>query len=658
MKALLVRLADWLDDRTGYRQVVHHLLYENIPSGSRWRYVTGSMLVFAFFTQLVTGLVLWMAYSPSRQTAWESVYFIQHEMQGGWLLRGLHHFMAQAMVVLLVLHLLQVVIDKAYQAPREINFWLGLVLMLLVFALGLTGYLLPWDQKAYWATRVATNLMELAPGGKPSQRLVVGGSDYGHHTLTRFFALHAGLIPALLLLVLGLHLAMFRRHGITAKRTPGRPDEFFWPHQVAKDAVACLVLLVVVVLVAVGPGNAIKWLQGAEVSTAQLGAELGPPADPAEQYDAARPEWYYLFLFQLLRIMPSEFIGAIVLPAIVLVYMFAMPLVARLKRGHAVNVAVLGLLILGAIGLTAEAIYNDQYARWFPDPPQSQAARERYESSAHFLAAKEEAEAQYHRTLELIQYYGIPRGGALELVRNDPEIQGPKLFKRYCASCHSYVDEQGRGIVPEKPSAPNLYRFASRQWIAGLLDPDKIRGPHYFGNTAHAEGEMVDQVESLRNITDEEKQHLQNLIIALSAEAGLPYQAELDEQARREGLIEKGIEAFDGLLPTRCADCHYFRDFQDDDSGPTLTGYGSYDWLKRFISNPEHFYQNNDRMPAFAPQPGDAPNNELTQREIDLLVRWIRQEERDLELKRRLMASRTAASASAGADSEDRASSD
>ena len=186
-------LLDWLDDRTGYREIARDALYESIPGGSRWRYVWGSTLVFAFVTQMITGIFLWMCYSPSSRTAWESVYYIQYEMQGGWLLRGIHHYMAQMMVVLLVIHLLQVVIDGAYRAPREINFWMGLVLMQIVFGLGLTGYLLPWDQKGYWATAVATNLMGIVPFvGEGLQKVVVGGSEYGHHTLTRFFALHAG----------------------------------------------------------------------------------------------------------------------------------------------------------------------------------------------------------------------------------------------------------------------------------------------------------------------------------------------------------------------------------------------------------------------------------------------------------------------------------
>jgi hypothetical protein len=241
---LLGQLANFLDDRTGYRALVHEALYERVPGGARWRYVWGSTLVFAFMTQVITGLVLWSSYAASAQTAWESVYTIQHEMTGGWLVRGIHHVMAQMMIVLLALHLMQVVIDGAYRAPREVNFWLGLVLMMLVLGMALTGYLLPWDQKGYWATRVATNLAGLVPLLGPSiQQVVVGGPDYGHHTLTRFFALHAGFLPATLVLMLVVHLSLFRKHGLCARQPIVRPDAMFWPDQVLKDAVAMLAVM-------------------------------------------------------------------------------------------------------------------------------------------------------------------------------------------------------------------------------------------------------------------------------------------------------------------------------------------------------------------------------------------------------------------------------
>ena len=167
---------------------MNEALYERVPGGARWRYVWGSTLVFTFTLQVITGFMLWSAYSPSTRTAWESVYYIQNEMTLGFIIRGVHHFAAQAMVVLMAIHFVQVVIDGAYKAPRELNFWLGIVLLMIVLGLSLTGYLLPWDQKGYYATRVTTNIMGATPlvGGEV-QALAQGGTEYGHLTLTRFW---------------------------------------------------------------------------------------------------------------------------------------------------------------------------------------------------------------------------------------------------------------------------------------------------------------------------------------------------------------------------------------------------------------------------------------------------------------------------------------
>src|SRR5262249_51937770 len=284
-------LTDWLDQRIGYRAIVHSALYENVPGGARWRYVWGSTLTFALAVQFITGIFLWMAYSPSSQTAWESVYYIQDEMHGGWLLRGLHHYMAQAMTILLVLHLMQVVIDGAYKAPREVNFWFGLILLQLVLALSLTGYLLPWDQKGFWATKVATNLVAIVPVVGPAlQKLVIGGPEYGHHTLTRFFALHAGVLPAAVTALVAFHIYLFRRHGLTAKEPRGGRGAALGRDRVLKDAVACRAALAGVFFLFWRP----RFFSPHELP----GAELGPPADASEPYSAARPEWYFLFLFQ------------------------------------------------------------------------------------------------------------------------------------------------------------------------------------------------------------------------------------------------------------------------------------------------------------------------------------------------------------------------
>lgn len=630
MKSLLQAFDRWADHRTGYKQLVHESLYENIPGGSSWRFVSGSMLVFAFVTQAVTGIFLWMCYSPSSQTAWESVYYIQNEMQGGWLLRGIHHFMAQAMVVLLPIHLLQVVIDKAYKAPREINYWLGLVLMLLTLGLGLTGYLLPWDQKGYWATKVATNLMSLAPGGEYQQKLAVGGSEYGNHTLTRFFAMHAGVLPALLVIFLGMHIAMFRKHGITAEPSPKRPDQYFWPHQIFKDAFACLVLLAVVLLATVhwDIGGALTF----NLPEEHRGAELSAPADPSQPYDSARPEWYFLFLFQLLKKFKDEFTGAIVVPGALFLYLCAMPLIARIKFGHVVNVTVLFALILAAGYLTYEAKVEDNYALIYTKAPegeeQQEIHQEKVKASRAFLAAKEQAEEDYHRVKELVEYYGIPREGALALQRSDSETMGPRLFERHCASCHAYtdrMDSEGKVVeLPDDISAPNLKGFGGETWWRFMLDPEQVDGAHVFGRTAHNEGEMVYYVKDDMALEDSE---LDAMIAALVAEAELVGHAQADEKNAASGLIEEGKQ----LIVDNCTDCHKYHDDGELLEGyPDLTGYATEDWLVGIISNPEdeRFYMGkNDRMPAFAADSKHPELNELSIQEIRMIARWLRRDD-------------------------------
>ena len=220
----LQALYGWLDNRTGCQKLLHEALYENVPGGSRWRYVWGSTLSFTFMVQVITGIFLWMAYSPSSQTAWESVNYIEHEMWGGWLLRGIHHFTAQAMTVLLVLHLLQVVIDGAYKAPREINFFFGMVLLLLVLGLSLTGYLLPWDQLSFWAITVGTNIASYAPGfGEQVRTILLGGNEVGQNALLRFYALHIIVIPLILIGLISLHLWRVRKDGGLAAQ--GIPED-------------------------------------------------------------------------------------------------------------------------------------------------------------------------------------------------------------------------------------------------------------------------------------------------------------------------------------------------------------------------------------------------------------------------------------------------
>jgi ubiquinol-cytochrome c reductase cytochrome b subunit len=658
---LLGGLADWFDDRTGYRALVNEALYERVPGGARWRYVWGSALVFAFMTQVITGLVLWASYSASAQTAWESVYYIQHEMAGGWLLRGIHHVMAQAMVVLLALHLMQVVIDGAYRAPREVNFWLGLILMQLVLGMALTGYLLPWDQKGYWATRVATNLAGLVPLVGPSlQQLVVGGPDYGHHTLTRFFALHAGFLPATLVGFLVLHLTLFRKHGLHAKQPITKPDAMFWPDQVLKDAVAMLAVMAVVLGVILLPALR-AMLAGEPIVAGHLGAELGAPADPSQPYAAARPEWYFLFLFQFLKVFEGwgasgEFLGAIVVPGLTLGLMFLMPIIGRWKLGHRFNIAFTLAILAGAGLLTAMALHEDYYALWADktayadveellkktggDEQQLAAAlgndeaklaefekrRHEYEAirkSEAFLVAVKRAKADAERAVELAgRPEKIPPAGALSLVRSDPRSQGPLLFAQHCASCHAHIDpaKPEAAAMFAQASAANLFEFGGVVWARGLLDPEQVAGPAYFGNTAHKDGDMVSFVTDELSDSDLWKpDQVQAVIAALAAEADLPTGgASADIVAKGRSLMAD---------TDRCGSCHAYADNETElGYAPDLNGWGSREWLVGIITDPTHqrFYpEDNDRMPSFGVGTDGGPPT-LTENQIGLIADWLR----------------------------------
>lgn len=583
------KLIDWIDHRTGARKLVQEALFENVPGGSRWRYVWGSTLTFALFVQFITGLLLWTAYSPSATSAWESVYYIQYQMWGGWLLRGIHHYTANFMTILLVLHLMQVVIDGAYKAPREVNYWFGVGLLFLVLGLSLTGYLLPWDQKGYWATKVATSIAAITPViGNDLQRLIIGGSDYGHHTLTRFFALHAGVLPALVVLLVVGHIYLFRRHGITPKKPLRRPDAAFWPDQVLKDAVACLAVFAAILFCVIYTH----------------GAGLSAPADPSEPFNAARPEWYFMFLFQFLKYFPqgTEIWGAIIIPTFLALFILLVPLIANWKHGHRINLAGLSALLAGVLFLTWAA-YNEDG------------------NNPEFARAKSLSDGTAERAIALADANGIPPAGAVALLRNDPLTQGPKLFAQHCASCHRYDGHDGLGgEVLDASSAPDLADVATREWLAGFFDPEQIVSEHYWGGTAFAErSDMVRYVQrDVAEFDDTEREQLTKLIAALSAEAQLPAQADID--ARDAELIAEGRALYEDV-DVRCLECHNFHTDYEDAEAPDLTGYGSRDWLIDFIGNPEEarFYgERNDRMPAFL------EDGILSRTEVELIVDWLR----------------------------------
>lgn len=220
---MATRLGNWLDTRLGWRGVWSAIFLRKVPHVN-WLYTLGSATLFVAVLQIVTGILLTLYYVPTPDHAYDSVVYITTQVPAGWFVRGLHHWGASAMVVLTVLHMLRVFFYGAYKFPREITWLTGVVLLLIAVGFGFTGYLLPWDQKAYWATTVGTNIAAVAPGVGPLiMRIMRGGEDLSAVTLARFFGVHVWVLPGALLTLVAIHMYLVVKIGISAPPAKDEP---------------------------------------------------------------------------------------------------------------------------------------------------------------------------------------------------------------------------------------------------------------------------------------------------------------------------------------------------------------------------------------------------------------------------------------------------
>ena len=418
----------FLESRTAWSKLKEHLLLEPLLGGSRWAAAFGSLLLFAFVVQVVTGVLLSMNYSASTESAWPSVNFIMREVQFGALIRSLHHWGSSGMVILLLCHLVQVFVWGAYKKPREFTWMTGVLLLALTLGLSFTGYLLPWDQKAYWATKVGLGIVSTTPGvGETIKTTLQGGSSMGNVTLTRFFAIHVFVLPGLLMTLVVVHLYFFRVHGVTppwweSERQLEQEKEPFWPGQAFKDAVCALIFIIALV----------AWSHWHP-------APLEAKADPSQPYEA-RPEWYFMFLFYLLQFFkgPYEVVGTFVLPALFFLLLFFWPFLdrtpARDPRRRPFAVGLLSVAAFGLIGLTIFAI-------------------------AHDVRMKEPATVLASSPVK-------PPAGPLQQL----DVAG--LFTRHCLACHG-VDGTGDKVRPGMPKIPD---FTSLSWQLGHTDLHLVQG--------------------------------------------------------------------------------------------------------------------------------------------------------------------------------------
>jgi ubiquinol-cytochrome c reductase cytochrome b subunit len=595
-------LADWLDDRTNYRHYLKPLRERMLPRGPSWAHTTAVCLLWLLVIEVVTGFLLMTTYSPSTNSAWASVHFIEHS-PGGAFIRGLHHYTSQAIIILFGIHLIRVFLVAAFRAPRELIWLTGLALMPLLVIWAITGNPLAGTQKGVAQIEVEGNIIGSTPLiGPILQRILIGGSQVGHLTFTHLYFLHVGLMPVVVLGLLLVHLNQVYRHGVTVSQSAGDETRAlpYFPYQTIRNLIVLGMVLGTIAI--------LSWRRG---------APLDAPADPSLAH-SPRPEWYFLFLFELRRYFAGdwEFVATIVIPLAALGTLAAMPLVDRFCSKR-VSACLRSLTVIAGGGAWAALTLTAAMRDW---------------NDAEFQAATRANAELAVRARLLAGGQAIPPEGAAALLRDDAKTQGPLLFARHCASCHSHADEAGRGIVAVQPSAPNLYRFASRRWLSDLFDPQKIASNQFFGGTRFAKGDMVRMVRRAHDEAqdDDEKSELREryrkLVLALSAEANLVSQRDAD--AADEAAISAGRELICGEMD--CVSCHRFHQEGDLGSAPDLTGYGSRDWLLGMIGNPQHerFYneEHNDRMPAFAKDPMQPQMNLLSPRELSQIVDWLRGE--------------------------------
>jgi ubiquinol-cytochrome c reductase cytochrome b subunit len=365
-------IGQWLEDRTGLWAVIRRIAEHPVPPGTDWRYVLGSATLVAFAVQVATGTALAMVYVPSARDAYPSLQFITQHSVAGHFLRGVHYFGAGAMVVLIGAHMARVFLTGSYKFPREMNWLSGAALLLLTMVMAFTGQLLRWDQDGVWSAVVAAEQAGRVPVvGRWIGHLVLGGPSVGGLTLSRSFATHVFFIPALIFAGVGLHLYLVLRNGISERARVGpavvdrttyrawyrallaREGRPFWPDAAWRDAVAAVLVVSVIVALALAFGP----------------KPLGAPPDPTSIHASPRPDWYFLWYFAVLAVIPHalESSTIVLAPMLFGLALVLLPFVAGGGRRTLRHRPWAIVVVVAGVCTIAWFSHVGQLAPWSPD---------------------------------------------------------------------------------------------------------------------------------------------------------------------------------------------------------------------------------------------------------------------------------------------------
>jgi len=454
------RVYRWFDVRIGVGSLMHEALDEPIPGGARWAYVFGSVLLFLFISQTITGVFLALYYAPTADHAHTTVAYIVKEVTGGSFLRSLHAYGSSAVVIVMLLHLTQTFLYGAYKGRREVLWISGCALLGLMLAMAFTGYLLPWDQKAYFATTVGTNMASEVPVvGGTLKRLMRGGNEMGTLTLSRFFVGHVFLLPGAILGLIAAHVFLFRKAGAAGPPSedpvnPKLPTERFYPRQVLMDTVVALVMICVLGLFAYFSPT-----------------DLGPKANPADTQYVPRPEWFYLPVFQWLKYFKGSLsiVGIVVIPTLTAILVVGLPFFDRRlerrpwRRPMAVGIYLAIMATLITFGWLSR--HEDQL-----DPAIAKQVAKQTEETEKFMSEPFEPEAASSAL----------SAPAVAPVLDPLAAAGKKIYDgESCDACHgengvgTAVGPKLGGATAQKPpeELTNLLKHPTAKMTEGEMKP-------------------------------------------------------------------------------------------------------------------------------------------------------------------------------------------
>lgn len=438
-------MLNWVENRTGFVSMAKDFLTEDVPGGASYWYVFGSATMFAMIVQIVTGIFLTFYYAPSAATAWESTAAIYRNPFQHFVL-SIHYWGSSAMIALVFLHLLQVLIWGAYKSPREVQWIVGVVLFIITLVLGLTGYLLPWDMNAYFASQVSLNMTGTAPiAGSFIQNIAQGGGAMGTETINRFFGLHVWLMPAALIALVGAHLAIFRHNGAAGPITDD-PRKLkvgrFYPDQVFMDTIAAFVVFVVIILLA--------WL---------VPPFLDAKANPTIPF-TPYPAWYFLSLFGLLNLVPPSFdlLATIIVPTLFVLIVFALPWLDRsLTRNLSVRMPILLGTVVTLVAIIGLSIYSQISIQ------AKQAAGPPAQSEAVILSQANAATMPPATVVAATASASKSTAAAAK----PASMPGAAVYSQSCSSCHGVQGQGQPGMFP--PLARNAVVAGNPHKVIGIL---------------------------------------------------------------------------------------------------------------------------------------------------------------------------------------------